>query len=80
VIISMEAGVKVCIGHDSVIDPWYPLGYGDPLQAAFVLLHLRCLATRSCAGSEKLFQRKSPSPVDEISVDGISEADLRWPS
>jgi cytosine/creatinine deaminase len=22
------------------MDPWYPLGYGDPLQAAFVLAHL----------------------------------------
>jgi cytosine deaminase len=35
-----EAGVNVAIGHDSVMDPWYPLGHGDPLQAAFVLAHL----------------------------------------
>src|SRR5437762_1981206 len=35
----LSAGVNVCIGHDSVMDPWYPLGYGDPLQAAFVLAH-----------------------------------------
>src|SRR5438477_10924375 len=35
----LAAGVNVCIGHDSVMDPWYPLGYGDPLQAAFVLAH-----------------------------------------
>jgi cytosine/creatinine deaminase len=35
----LTAGVNVCIGHDSVMDPWYPLGYGDPLQAAFVLAH-----------------------------------------
>src|SRR2546430_7404446 len=35
----MAAGVNVCIGHDSVMDPWYPLGHGDPLQAAFVLAH-----------------------------------------
>jgi cytosine deaminase len=34
------AGVNVCVGHDSIMDPWYPLGYGDPLQAAFVLAHL----------------------------------------
>jgi cytosine deaminase len=33
------AGVTVAIGHDSVMDPWYPLGMGDPLQAAFVLAH-----------------------------------------
>jgi cytosine/creatinine deaminase len=36
----LQAGINVCIGHDSVMDPWYPLGYGDPLQAAFVLAHL----------------------------------------
>lgn len=35
----LNAGVNVCIGHDSVMDPWYPLGYGDPLQAAAVLAH-----------------------------------------
>src|ERR687885_332863 len=35
----MAAGINVCIGHDSVMDPWYPLGYADPLQAAFVLVH-----------------------------------------
>ena len=36
----LAAGVNVAIGHDSVMDPWYPLGFGDPLQAAFVLAHL----------------------------------------
>jgi len=35
----LAAGINVCIGHDSVMDPWYPLGYGDPLQEAFVLAH-----------------------------------------
>jgi cytosine deaminase len=35
----MAAGVNVCIGHDSVMDPWYPLGYGDPLHCASVLAH-----------------------------------------
>jgi cytosine deaminase len=35
----LAAGVNVSIGHDSVMDPWYPLGYGDPAQAAFVLAH-----------------------------------------
>lgn len=35
----LEAGVNVCIGHDSIMDPWYPLGMGDPLQPAFVLVH-----------------------------------------
>src|SRR6266536_6444117 len=35
----LAAGVNVCIGHDSVMDPWYPLGYGDPLQAAAIFAH-----------------------------------------
>jgi cytosine/creatinine deaminase len=35
----LAAGINTAIGHDSVMDPWYPLGYGDPLQAAFVLAH-----------------------------------------
>ena len=35
----MAAGINVCAGHDSVMDPWYPLGKGDPLQSAFVLAH-----------------------------------------
>ncbi|HVH63075.1 MAG TPA: cytosine deaminase [Candidatus Dormibacteraeota bacterium] len=35
----LSAGINVCIGHDSVMDPWYPLGYADPVQAAFVLAH-----------------------------------------
>lgn len=32
-------GVNVAIGHDSIMDPWYPLGVGDPLQACFVMVH-----------------------------------------
>lgn len=32
-------GINVAIGHDSIMDPWYPLGVGDPLHAAFVLVH-----------------------------------------
>jgi cytosine deaminase len=35
----IAAGINVAIGHDSVMDPWYPLGMGDPLQAAFVMAH-----------------------------------------
>ena len=36
----MERNVNVCIGHDSIMDPWYPLGKGSMLQAANLLLHL----------------------------------------
>jgi cytosine deaminase len=57
-----EAGVTVCIGHDSVMDPWYPLGYGDPLQAAFVLAHLGHMS-----GAEEL-----PRLIDMITVDAAT--------
>ena len=32
-------GVNVSIGHDSIMDPWYPVGRGSMLQAANLLLH-----------------------------------------
>ena len=35
----LAAGVNVAAGHDSVMDPWYPMGKGDPMHSAFVLLH-----------------------------------------
>lgn len=41
-----EAGVTVGVGHDSVVDPWYHYGVGDPLDAAFVLVHYAHLSGR----------------------------------
>jgi cytosine deaminase len=32
-------GINVALGHDSIMDPWYPLGVGDPIQACFVMVH-----------------------------------------
>jgi len=61
-----EAGVTVAIGHDSVMDPWYPLGYGDPLQAAFVLAHLGHMS-----GAEEL-----PRLLDMITVDAARVLNL----
>lgn len=43
----LSAGVNVGIGHDSIMDPWYPLGRGQMLQAAFVLLHMCQMSGRS---------------------------------
>lgn len=33
-------GINVAVGHDSVMDPWYPLGTGNMLHAAFLALHI----------------------------------------
>ena len=42
-----DAGVPVGIGHDSVMDPWYHYGCGDPLDAAFILIHYAHMSGRA---------------------------------
>jgi cytosine/creatinine deaminase len=62
------AGVNVCIGHDSVMDPWYPLGYGDPLQAAFVLAHY---GQMSGAGElRRLVEMITHNPARALGLEG----------
>ena len=62
------AGVNVCIGHDSVMDPWYPLGYGDPLQAAFVLAHY---GQMSGAGElRRLIEMITENPARALGLEG----------
>ena len=36
----LTAGVNVALGHDSIMDPWFPLGKGDMLAAAQLALFL----------------------------------------
>jgi cytosine/creatinine deaminase len=66
------AGVNVCIGHDSVMDPWYPLGYGDPLQAAFVLAHLGQMS-----GDSELRQLIEMITTNPAKALGVSDYGLR---
>ena len=62
------AGVNVCIGHDSVMDPWYPLGYGDPLQAALVLAHY---GQMSGAGElRRLIEMITENPAQALGLEG----------
>jgi cytosine/creatinine deaminase len=42
----LAAGVNVSLGHDSIMDPWYPLGRGDLLAAASLALHLAQMSGR----------------------------------
>src|SRR5690242_6444686 len=68
-----EAGLTVCIGHDSVMDPWYPLGYGDPLQAAFVLVHLGQMS--GDAELRRLFEMITVNPAAALGLDGYGLRD-----
>lgn len=63
----LAAGVNVCLGHDSVMDPWYPLGKADPLQAAFTLAHYGQMS-----GYEEL-----RTLIDMITVNGARTLGLR---
>lgn len=63
----LAVGVNVCLGHDSVMDPWYPLGYGDPLQAAFVLAHYGQMS--SFAELETLFDMITSGAAQTLSLE-----------
>lgn len=36
----LNNGINVTLGHDCIMDPWYPLGVGDMLQALFMAVHV----------------------------------------
>lgn len=57
----LAAGVNVAAGHDSVMDPWYPMGCGDPMHTAFILLHYGLMSGR--ADREHLFPMLSSRPA-----------------
>lgn len=57
----LAAGVNVAAGHDSVMDPWYPMGKGDPLHTAFVLLHYGLMSGRE--DRQNLFPMLSSRPA-----------------
>ena len=63
----IAAGLNVAIGHDSVMDPWYPLGIGDPMQAAFVMAHYGQMS-----GAQELsylLEMVSTNPAKALGVD-----------
>src|SRR5438874_4458601 len=71
----LAAALNVSLGHDSVMDPWYPLGYADPLQAAFVLVHFAQMSGQS--ELETLFDMITTRPAEALGISnyGLSEGD-----
>ena len=41
------AGINVTCGHDSIMDPWYPLGRGSMLDAVSMLVHVAQMTGRA---------------------------------
>jgi cytosine/creatinine deaminase len=54
------------------MDPWYPLGYGDPLQAAFVLVHLGQMS--GDAELRRLIEMITVNPAAALGVPGYGLA------
>ena len=49
----MAGGLNVALGHDCVMDPWYPMGSHDMLEVAHMAAH--CLHMMGVDDQEKLF-------------------------
>jgi len=64
----LAAGVNVCLGHDSILDPWYPLGRGDMLAAVRLAVHV-CHMT----GYEEMKKMYDTITVNAAKAFGIAD-------
>ena len=86
----VSRGVNVSIGHDSIMDPWYPLGKGSMLQAANLLVHTAHLSgyqqivdlldmitvnSAKTLGVSHEYGIEAGKPADLIILDATSEFD-----
>lgn len=83
-------GVNVCIGHDSIMDPWYPMGKGSMLQGANLLMHTAHMSgydqiprlfdmitvnSAKALGLQDSYGIEKGKPADLIVLDAESEMD-----
>ncbi len=57
----MAAGCAVALGHDSVLDPWYPLGRADMLDVAHMAVHAGHMTSQ--AGMRACFAAVTEAPA-----------------
>jgi cytosine deaminase len=62
------AGINVACGHDSIMDPWYPLGRGSMLDALSMLVHVGQMTGRT-----ELFRA-----FDMVTVNPARAAEVPW--
>jgi cytosine deaminase len=62
------AGINVACGHDSIMDPWYPLGRGSMLDALSMLVHVGQMTGRT-----ELFRA-----YDMVTVNPARAAEVPW--
>jgi cytosine deaminase len=64
----MAAGCAVALGHDSVLDPWYPLGRADMLDVAHMAVHAGHMTSRSAMRA--CFAAVTEVPARILGLDG----------
>ncbi|PWC44362.1 amidohydrolase family protein [Azospirillum sp. TSO22-1] len=64
----MAAGLTVALGHDCVMDPWYPLGSGDMLEVAHMGLHVAQMTGSD--GIAACFQAVTANPAKLLHLEG----------
>jgi cytosine deaminase len=68
----MAAGLTVAFGHDCVMDPWYPLGSGDMLEAAHMAVHVAQLTGQD--DMRNCFQAVTENPARILGLQGYGIA------
>ena len=78
-----RAGARVGIGHDSVNDPWYPLGTANLVDAAYMLVHLGHLTAQDeMERAVRTLSHENHLPFGEppAIVEGSSANLVWWPA
>jgi cytosine/creatinine deaminase len=68
----MAAGCDVALGHDSVLDPWYPLGRADMLDVAHMAVHAGHMTSQ--AGMRACFAAVTEVPARILGLEGYGLA------
>lgn len=68
----MAAGCTVALGHDSVLDPWYPLGRADMLEVAHMAVHAGHMTSQ--AGMRACFAAVTETPARILGLEGYGIA------
>jgi cytosine/creatinine deaminase len=68
----MAAGCAVALGHDSVLDPWYPLGRADMLDVAHMAVHAGHMTSR--AAMRACFAAVTEVPARILGLEGYGLA------
>ncbi|WP_321530118.1 amidohydrolase family protein [uncultured Desulfuromonas sp.] len=64
----LAAGINVALGHDDIVDPWYPLGSHDMLEVAHMGVH--ALHMSGTNEMEQLFDAVTTNAARILNLDG----------